>query len=111
MHGDRGNVLQQGLLFTTNCMIATTVCDLTVACCCTATAMQYDIQENSAALVVIYPSGGGQGHTAWKYLLSTHVGLSAKQVPDLRHVKSRWVLFRASNPCYMLSAVSAQITE
>lgn len=65
---------------------------------------------NSADFVVVYPSGGGQGH-ALRYLLQTHVGLESKQIQDLKHVKSRWVLFRKTNPVYQLSAVDCKITE
>lgn len=56
---------------------------------------------------IVMPSALGY-HTL-SYLLSTHVGLSPKEIIEVRNIKSRWVCLAKTYPRYLISSQFARI--
>lgn len=56
---------------------------------------------NEATLFQLFPQGSSQ--RALQYLCSTYLGLSTKQIQDLKKMNSRWVLFGKNFPQQIVS--------
>ena len=56
---------------------------------------------------IVMPSA--MGYHSLHYLLTTHVGLSPKEVIDLRKIKSRWICLGKTYPRFLLSSNFARI--
>ncbi len=51
---------------------------------------------NEATHIILFPSSGA--NNSINYILKTYVGLSPKQIPKVKKLKSRWVCFRINFP-------------
>lgn len=56
---------------------------------------------NEATHIVIYPHGSS--FSAISYLLKTNVGMDLKDIKEIKHISSRWVLFSKNYPPFMIS--------
>lgn len=62
---------------------------------------------SEATRYCVFPAA--MGYHTLHYLLTTHVGLSPKEVQDLRSIRSRWVVLSKSFPRYLLSSNEARM--
>lgn len=62
---------------------------------------------NESTLFVVFPQA--MGYHTLQYLCEQHVGLSKKEISELRHVRSRWVALSKSFPRYMIASNEAHI--
>jgi len=62
---------------------------------------------SETTLFVVFPQA--MGYHTLQYLCNTHIGLSPKEIQDLRHIRSRWVALSKSYPRYILSSNEAKI--
>ena len=57
---------------------------------------------SEATRYCVFPAA--MGYHTLHYLLTTHVGLSPKEVQELRSIRSRWVVLSKTYPRYLLSS-------
>ena len=62
---------------------------------------------NEATRFVIFPSG--MGYHQLRYLLTHHVGIEPKDLPDIKSIHSRWVCLSRSTPRYLLASSEARM--
>jgi len=62
---------------------------------------------NEATRFVCFP--GGMGYHALRYLLTHHVGIDPKDLPDINRVQSRWICLSRSLPRYLLASSEARM--
>ena len=62
---------------------------------------------SEATRYCVFPAA--MGYHTLHYLLTTHVGLSPKEVQELRSIRSRWVVLSKSFPRYLLASNEARM--
>jgi hypothetical protein len=75
------------------------------------------IPLSEATHIVVFPSSGD--NHGLNYVLKTYVGLSGKQIPMVKKLKSRWVCFRnkypkliiTENQCFLLDELESEPTS
>jgi hypothetical protein len=62
---------------------------------------------NEATKFIVFPAG--MGYHQLRYLLTHHVGIDPKDLPDINKIHSRWVLLSRSLPRFLLGSHEARM--